>query len=284
MNFEFIKVKKVDLGGATVHCVQSPETGEMVNAQLIETPNQLLLVDTLQLVPHAEELKQYVDSLGKPLDRILITHQHPDHWMGAASFKGVPVYAFSEVIGMIGYQADFLLDFHRQMHPDNPALVPAEKVLPTETIEEGILDFDGVKINLIKVVETECPVNMAVELPDHKALLAQDLVYNKVFPYFGEKTQSGDFGFDNWIEVLKSFEEKGYQHVFPGHGDPTDASIFQEMIDYLDFVKGKVAEGQQGDDLVYSVKNQYPDYNLELTIYMSIYSLFNYRPQEGNWQ
>lgn len=283
MDFEYIKVKKVDLDGVTVHCVQSPETGEMVNAQLIETPSHLVLVDTLQLVPHAEELKRYIDSLAKPLNRIIITHQHPDHWMGTASFQGTPMYAFAEVIGILGYQADFLLDFHRKMHPDNPEVVPAEKVLPTEAIEEGIFDLDGVRINLIKVLETECPVNMVVELPDYQAILAQDLVYNGVYPYFGEKTQSGDFCFDNWIKVLKSFQEKGYQHVFPGHGDPTDASIFQEMIGYLDFVKGKVAEGQQGDDLVASIKTQYPGYQLDLTLYMSIYSLFNYRPQQGAW-
>jgi glyoxylase-like metal-dependent hydrolase (beta-lactamase superfamily II) len=280
MNFEYIKVKKVDLGGVTVHCVQAPESGEMVNAQLIETPNQLLLVDTLQLVPHADELKQYISSLKKPLDRIIITHLHPDHWMGAASFSGVPLYAFSEVIEAINNQADFMLNFHRSLHPDNPEVVPSEKVLPTEPIEDGTLTFDGVRLNLMKIRDTESPILMAVELPDHKVLLAQDLVYNKAFAYFGERTQAGDFSFDSWIKVLRSFEEKGYQHIFPGHGDPTDASILQEMTNYLNFVKNKIAEGQQGDDLVESLKTQYPDYRLDLTIYMSLYGLFNYTPKQ----
>ena len=283
MDFEYIEVKKVDLDGVIVHCVQSPQSGEKVNAQIIETPHRLILVDTLQLVPHAEELRRYVDNLAKPLDRIIITHQHPDHWMGAATFKGTPMYAFAEVIGILGYQADFLLDFHRKMHPDHPEVIPAEKILPTESIEAGTFDLDGVRINLIKVLETECTINMAVELPDFQTLLAQDLVYNKVFPYFGERTQSGDFGFDNWIRVLESFQEKDYRHVMPGHGDPTDSSIFEEMLGYLNFVKGKIAEGQQGDDLIASIKNQYPDYQLDLTLYMSIYSLFNYRPQQGTW-
>lgn len=278
MAFQYIVVKKVDLGGVTIHCVQSPESGEMVNAQLIETPNKLLLIDTLQLVPHAEELKQYILSIGKPLDRILITHHHPDHWLGAASFSEYPIFAFPEVIGTLGYLADYLLGYHRSLHPDQPDVIPAEKVLPTESIEEGPFEFDGVLLNLMKVYDTECPINMVIELPKHSALLAQDLIYNKAFPYFGERTTAGEYAFDSWIKALETFGEKKYTHIFPGHGDPTDASIIPVMIEYLKFAKDRVHEGLRAEQLIDSIKSQYPDYGLELTLHMSNYMLFEFKP------
>ena len=213
MSFNFINIKKIENEAVTIHCVQAPEDGEMVNAQIIETPNKLLLIDTLQLKPHADELKLYIDSLNKPLDKILISHHHPDHWFGAASFEGYPISAFPEVIGIINALADYLLGYHRSLHPETPDVIPSNKVLPTIPLEEGTIDFDGITINLQKVYETECPVNLVVEIPDHKILLAQDLVYNKAYPYFGERTQAGEYGFDNWIAVLESFEAKGYEHI-----------------------------------------------------------------------
>lgn len=279
MNLEFITVKKVESGPVTIHCVQAPESGEIANAQIIETPNKLLLIDTLLLKPHADELRTYIESLGKPLERILITHHHPDHWIGAASFEGAHIAAFPEVIGIINAMADYFLNFHRSMHPDQPDAIPTNKVLPTEAVEEGAFDFDGVTINLIKVYETECPVNMVVELPDQKILLVQDLVYHNCYGYFGERTQAGDYCFDNWIAALKSFEPKGYEHVVPGHGDPTDPSVFPIMIGYLTFAKQKIAEGLRGDDLRNSIMAEYPNYGLTMALWMSDFMLFTFKPQ-----
>ncbi|WP_373514729.1 MBL fold metallo-hydrolase [Persicitalea sp.] len=278
MKLEYLNVKKIELGSTTVHCVQAPESGEWVNAQLIETPNKLLLVDTLQLVPHANELRQYIESLGKPLEKILITHHHPDHWFGAASFEGYRMEALPETIGIINALADFVLDYHRKLHPDDPEVIPDRKVVPTIEAQEGTFDFDGEKINLIKILDTECPCNMVLELPEHKTLLSQDLIYNGAYPYFGEKTSTGELSVDNWIGVLKSFQEKNYERIIPGHGDPTTPAIIPTMIGYLEFVKAQLAKGLQGDELIDSIKKKYPDYKLELTLIMSNYMLFEYQP------
>ena len=278
--FQYISVKKVALDSVTIHCVQAPEDGELTNAQIIETPGKLILVDTLQLKPHADELKTYIDSLGKPLDRVIITHYHPDHWMGSPSFKGYPVYALPEVIGGVGGMADYFIGYHTSLHPDNAAeVIHQEKYLPTEALEEGILEIDGVKLNLIKIIDTECPVNLLVELPDEKVLLAQDLIYHKAYGYFGDRTSAGQYSFDNWIAALEDLKTKGYLHVFPGHGDPTDSTVFDEQIGYLKYVRKVVYEGLQGGELIGKIVAQYPDYKLQLTLRMSNYMLFEFQVQ-----
>ena len=274
-NLKFISVKKVVLNSVTIHCVQAPEDGEMTNAQIIETPGKLILVDTLQLKPHADELKLYVESLGKPLDRVIVTHFHPDHWMGAPSFIGSPIYALQEVIQGINGMADYFIGYHRSLHQNNAdEVIHSEKVLPTEVLSEGILEIDGVQLNMIKVLDTECPVNLLIEIPAEKVLLAQDLIYNKVYAYFGDRTSDGQYGFDNWIAVLNELKSKRYEHVFPGHGDPADSSVLDEQAAYLQFVKKLVYDGLQGEELLGKIIAKYPDYKLHLTLHMSNYMLF----------
>jgi len=238
------------------------------------------LVDTLQLKTHADELRTYVDSLGKPLERIIITHIHPDHWMGAPSFSGYPVYALEEVIGSINAMSDYFIGFHRSLHPDNTdEVIHKEKVVPTEILKEGILEIGGVQLNFIKVVNTESLVNLIVEIPAEKVLLAQDLIYHKVYAYFGDRTSYGQYSFDNWISALNNLKTKGYLHVFPGHGDPSDSSVFDEQIGYLQFVRKLVYDGLQGEELIGEIIAQYPDYKLVLTLKMSNYMLFIFQFQ-----
>ncbi|RAJ93177.1 glyoxylase-like metal-dependent hydrolase (beta-lactamase superfamily II) [Larkinella arboricola] len=271
----YLSVKTIERDAFTIHCVQAPEDGELVNAQVIETPTKLLLVDTLQLKPHADELRTYIESLGKPLDRVIISHYHPDHWFGAATFRDYPLYALPDVIDRINQMADFVLNYHRNIHGEKAAaLIPSEKVTPDQVLAEGEFVFDGLTLNLIKITDTEAPVNLVIELPDYGILLPQDLVYNGAYPYFGEKTADGDYCFDAWIAVLRGFQEKNYNVIVPGHGDPTDASIFPTMITYLEFAKEQVLAGLKGEELINRIKQQYPDYRLPLTLVMSDVMLF----------
>ncbi|NEU69996.1 MBL fold metallo-hydrolase [Spirosoma agri] len=271
----YLSVKKIERDTFTIHCVQAPEDGELVNAQLIETPNKLLLIDTLQLKPHADELRTYIDSIGKPLDRVIVSHYHPDHWFGAATFRDYPIYALPEVIDRINQMADFVLDYHRNIHGEKAALlIPSEKVIPTESLEPGSMTFDGLSLNLIKITDTEAPTNLVVELPEHSILLPQDLVYHDAYAYFGEKSAEGEYCFDKWIGVLHDFQTKNYTLVVPGHGDPTDASIFETMITYLEFAKEQVLSGLKGEEMISRIKEKYPDYRLPLTLVMSDVMLF----------
>ncbi len=274
-NYQFIKVVKIERSNFTIHCVQSPIEGEMTNAQLIEGENSLLLIDTLQLKPHADELLSYISELGKPLERVIITHDHPDHWFGAATFKDFPLYAFPEVIEKINYLADFLLDFHRSIHGEKATeLITSEKVIPSLPITEGSLDFDGVELKIIKVLETESSCNLMVEIVNENILIAQDMIYNGAFAFFGEKTHDGSYCFNNWIKILNQISELKYDVIIPGHGNPTDSSIIPTMVGYLNFAHAKLDEGLIGEDLIQSIKDEYPDYQLPLTLEMSNYMLF----------
>jgi glyoxylase-like metal-dependent hydrolase (beta-lactamase superfamily II) len=89
-------VTVLDKGAVRIHSYMSPADTFHTTTQLIETPARVIAVDA-QLTPaYADEAVAYAEGLGKPLDRLIVTHAHPDHYNGAARF-GVPVHALAQV-------------------------------------------------------------------------------------------------------------------------------------------------------------------------------------------
>ena len=86
---------------APIHTFTAPEDGWLVTSHLIELPSQLLVVDAQYRLSYAREVVRYAAALKKPLNRLYVTHYHPDHLLGAAAF-GTPLVALESVAGKIG--------------------------------------------------------------------------------------------------------------------------------------------------------------------------------------
>lgn len=256
----------------TFHSFRSPEDGEMVCSQVIETENKLVIVDALLFRPYAKELRKYVNSLNKPIDRIIVTHSHPDHWFGLEFFNDVPIYALQETIDEIEKVGDNYLAYNRTTFGD---LVTSDKVIPSHIINEGTENIGGVNCTFTKVTDAEAPVMLLLELPDVKTLVAQDLVYNNVHLFIGEKTSKGEQCFDGWIKVLRSFQEKEYDIVLVGHGEPADAAIFSEVIEYLENAKQLFKLASNGDELKQKLMGKYPTFRVSRMLDMSNAFLYN---------
>src|SRR5258705_736887 len=69
-------------GRVKIHSYLSPADGLQVNTQMIEGPNAVVIFDGQLLLPYADEVASYVQTLGKPIGRIILSHAHTDHWVG----------------------------------------------------------------------------------------------------------------------------------------------------------------------------------------------------------
>lgn len=210
-----------------LHSYRSPEDGELVCSQVIETPNKLVVVDTLLLRPYAQQLHKYVKGLHKPIDRVIITHTHPDHWFGLEFFDDVPIYALPETKAEIEQAGDMYLQFKRQQLGEFAHMIAPRKVVPSHLVQEGTEIIDGLKFVFTRVTGAETGVALLIELPDVQTVIAQDLVYNQVHVFFGETD------FVKWPQVLQSLQTKGYTVVLPGHGEPMEAAALDRVIAYL---------------------------------------------------
>lgn len=265
-----LTVRRIEKAHVTIHCCTSPDDGERVNAQILETSSRLVLIDAMLMRPYAQEFRRYADSLGKPIDRLYVTHAHPDHWFGIESFQDKDVYALAETIEEIKFFAPMAIGFHRGQHGDailDRTLLPGKVVTPGETV------VDGLRIRIMKIANAEDVSMLAFDLPDEKVLIAQDLVYNKVHLFVGQRSMDGTQCFDGWIAALETFKKGGYEIVIPGHGVPTDSSVFDENIAYLKRMREIVATSTS-ENFVQRTLDAFPGYGLRSMTDMSAFFLF----------
>lgn len=194
---------------------------------IVETENNVVLVDLGPAPFFANELEAYVDVINKP-GAVIITHNHGDHYGGAANFTDLDVYAESTVAAQLNSTADFT-----SIYPNNVIGV-------TGSQEIGDLTF-----TFDKVSNAETGENGYVYNEEHKVIFSGDLIYNLSHPYLREYTpNNGDDEIDNWIAGLNVLKANfaSYDHLFVGHnGSRSDVStVIDENIDYLQNAQGLI--------------------------------------------
>ncbi|ADL50220.1 MBL fold metallo-hydrolase [Clostridium cellulovorans] len=268
---EASNMKVINKAGITIHISSSPLDGEKVNSIIVESQNKLVVIDVPLLRPYSKDFRAYANQLGKPIDRVIITHAHPDHWAGLEAFEDLPIYSLSETQEEIQENGEWMLTYHRSLHGD---LITDKKIVPNNIIEEGKLIIDSVEYNAIKVTEAEYKHLLVLELPRIKTLISQDMVYNKVYLFLGELTSTGELACDNWIDELKKYKEKNYEVVIPGHGEPTDSSIIDENINYIIEAKGIIKTSKDSDEFKNRMIEKFPDYEIPLMLDMTAYFIY----------
>ena len=243
-----------DFGSVKVHSYQSPDLTGCVTTHVIETPARLVIVDGQRSVIFGQEIRDYATKIGKPIDRMIISHLHPDHWFGAYQFRDVPIYSFAETRAEIEKLGDFFIKISK---PSLGEHVPPEKVVPTNVIKHEATEvIDGITFEYRYVKDAESDNMMEVYLPKQKLLIAQDMLYNNCHLFCGHGH------FDGWIANLKELrKDTSYDIVLPGHGaNDGSRQAIDDAIIYLDYVKAQYANAKDGDGLKLAILERYPSY------------------------
>lgn len=228
--------------GATIHSYVSPEAGVMVTSHIIETERQLVIVDTTLLPSTAAEVRSYADSLGKPIERIIISHAHSDHWSGLASFAGIPVFTTDKV------REDIAQEIRDEGAVSMEVLDP---VIPLTADTETL---DGLTFEYLIYNDAESPEQVTVHLPELGILFAQDLVYNNVYFFPGVNR-------DNWVRTLQSLQTMDNADVIlAGHGFPTTKGELDSAINFLTLYSEAAEAATDEASLQDALRQAYPNY------------------------
>ena len=254
-----------------IHTLVAPDEMFANTSHVIELPHELIIVDGQFFAPYAWQLKAFTDSLKKPVTRFYISHDHPDHYIGFGdAFPDVQVYALQET--KEGIEKNGLETLKKRQEKFGPIIAKTLKV-PTHIQKTGKEVIDGVTFVFEKSTDNEAAVSLVIKVPEIKAYIAQDIVYNKTHLFISGST----LGWRKALEQIK--KESQYTLILPGHGKPTDRSVIEEDLKYLDVVDKVLAVTHSKKEYKSKILAAYPNYGGEhlMDIYLEFYL-------KNNWQ
>jgi Metallo-beta-lactamase superfamily len=246
-------------GPVKIHSYLSPLDGFHVNTQTIEGPTAVVIFDGQLLLPYADEVASYVQTLGKPVDRIILSHAHTDHWSGlqvlTERFPGARVFALDGVADQLRARGQARLDSFRPIYGDR---IATKVTIPTATITEGLQRIDGVTYDFKRFVDAESDLQLAALLPEQKVLMAFDLVFSP-----NEHAFTVVDHFDHWIIVLDQLKAlQGYDTITIGHDTPVHRSAIDSTITYVKRAREIHAASADAKTYSESLKVAFPDRQL----------------------
>lgn len=258
-------VLAVETSKLKIFTIVAPSEMFANTTHVVELPHELVIVDGQFFAPYAQQVKELTDSIKKPIVRFYISHDHPDHYLGFGdAFPDVPVYALKETISSIEKDGQQTLEQRQKQFGE---IIAKSLNKPTHEQRPGKEVIDGVTFIFEESLNNEAATSLVIKIPEAKAYIAQDIVYNKVHLFISGSTEG-------WRNALKKVQaEKNYTLILPGHGVPGDRSLLTEDFKYLDFVDHTLASSKSKEEYKSRILAAYPDYGGKglLDIYLNYY-------------
>ncbi len=217
-----------------------------VNSYWLEGPDEIVVFDTQGNIDLARRVVTAILATEKPVTAIFISHYDPGHFGGlqvfTEAFPEAELLMSEEVAeamerDLMGY-AERLREIIGEQYRRPPA--PTRIVANREEI-----DLSGVTLIVHVVDDSEADQIVMLEIPSERAILASDLVANRMHP------DLTDADIDSWPRALDRLTRdfSGYT-LYPGHGRPGPVNLLAaNQIAYLTFVRGLVERDILSDDV-----------------------------------
>ena len=259
----------------------------LANSIMIETENNLVIVDTLGSVERAEELyEDFREISEKPIVAIVYTHNHLDHLGGATVFfdkDNTEIYAQENIIYNLDNIATTIrpIIFQRSARQFGIPL-PKEEIVhqgiggfleinnqstlglvrPTVTFDEELtIKIDNLTFVLVHV-PGETDDHLYVWVPEKQAVMVGDNFYRSfanLYAIRGTKFRNPM----EWVESLDKIRLLNAEHLVPSHTRPISGkqNVAIALTDYRDgiqFVHDQtiryINKGLTPDEIVQKVK------------------------------
>lgn len=253
-----------------VQVYASDPAGPDVNSVLVSGVTDAVLVDSQFFKADTDKVIELVKASGKTLKTVLLTHAHPDHYLGLdqlhTAFPNAQVVATKDVVDDFNKSAQGTLEFLK-MQPFGAQV--ADKIFAPTALAGDTIDLEGQKLKVISLLKPgESAHAAALGIPNPNALIAGDLLYNNAHLVISECASQG------WIENLTTVKALGYTTFYPGHGAEATAAVFDADAQYLKDAVPIMDKAATEDEAKAQIKAKYPDYQSDFLLGFSVGQYF----------
>ena len=259
---------------AIVHVFASGENGIFANAYFVETAEHVVAIDSTLLESTSRALHEQIVALGKPLQAVLLTHGHPDHYNGVTNLIAgavIDVIATADTDRVIR-ESDAIKE--KLWTPVFGAEWPKHRTFPNRILPDGdSLIIDGVTftVHLLGPGESHADSYWVMNDGHRKVAFIGDVVIHGAHAYVPDGHTAA------WLRNLDrvAADLKDVAKLYPGHGESGGLELLDDQRNYLREYRNTVrslAHGQpaltelQKKELVAHMTTFLPTKNLEFLI------------------
>ena len=238
-----------------------------VNSTIIEGAHEVMLVDAQLTKASAERVLRQIKDTRKPLSLIYLTHEHADHFLGLEVFRDAypdaRIIANSAVVDRINKVYPEKLEKWKNILGSDAT----SHVVAISKFDADFIEFESSRIEILKKVQGDTDENTMLWLPEQRALIAGDTVFNGMHVYTAETDRNAR---KNWSSTLKKIRELKPLVVIPGHskvGAPLDATTALDFTErYLLVFEEELKKAKDPESLVKAMKDDFPSADLILAL------------------
>lgn len=200
--------------------------GNIVNTGFIVTSAGVVVIDTGPSLRYGKQMKAAIKTItSKPINRIYLTHHHPDHFLGNLAFSAQQIYALSTTANNIKNEGAGFADNLYLMVGD--WMRGTDVLEPTMTAKPGVVSVGN---HQLEILEYSGHTSGDMAILDHTTgvLFSGDLIFHK------RTLTTPHADIHKWLSTIGSLDKLTFSVLIPGHGPVSqDKQALAEMTDYL---------------------------------------------------
>jgi len=209
--------------------------GNIVNTGFIVGRDGVIVIDTGPSKLYGETMRKAISKItDKPIAQVIISHFHPDHFLGNQAFADTSLVALPETVTGIKQQGEMFNDAMYRLV--GPWMKGTEVVVPENLDFQPIMTVAGRKMGFLKLSGHS---GSDLAILDHQSgvLFAGDSVFFNRTP----TTPHANIG--QWLKELKQLSATPFKILVPGHGPVVkDQRAIKQTVAYLTWLRKSLSD------------------------------------------
>ncbi len=225
-----------------IHKYTSTVMDWIVNVHMVETESGVVLIDGAIAASSGNEIRDIIDNkIGKPLLGVLLTHGHPDHYIGVGNIVKEDVVPFYAVQAAIDQAKERDVEESPTIEAAFGDDFPRKKMFPNSVVQDGDkLTFDGLDLQIwhYGACESDSDAVWIISIDGNKHVFIGDIIYNHMHLFMKDGHSL------NWLKALNRLQsEFDINTVFyPSHGEICGTEIIYWDKAYIEMYLGTLKD------------------------------------------